>query len=91
MSLLLLFNPSPVINQQALSPVVMQAIETIKPVLILVQSATGQFTTSTIEYSSATNTYNSGLYGGMDQPYPTAPVLYSIDSIRPTVDTISKF
>lgn len=89
MSLLLLFLPHNAAQGTSLSPSVLYAIDTakpaiyaintIKPLMTLVQEATGQWITSTITYSSATNTYNSGLYGGSEKVRPVLMTLSSID------------
>lgn len=80
MSLLLLFLGGP---QQStnISPNVLYAIEVTRPILMLVQRATGQFTESTIQYSSATNTYNDGLYGGSERENLMLLTLNSIAKI----------
>ena len=90
MSLLLFFLPLPS-QSQGISPSVIYSIETARPVMTLVQNATGEFTTSTIEYSSSTNTYNDGLYGGQDMVKPQLLTLTSIDDMKPAVYSIDKF
>lgn len=91
MSLLLFFHPSPVINHQGdLTPAVIQQIVTVRPTMYYVEKSQGQFITSTIQYSSSSNQYNSGLYGGQDRLLGQAPILYSIDSIRPKLYKLSK-
>lgn len=85
MSLILLFLPhqSTPSNQGAFTTAVIQSIETIRPEMTYVQEATGQLTVSTIQYSSPTNTYNDGLYGGAQGVYPKQSVMYSIDTTKP--------
>ncbi len=90
MSLLLFFHPSPVINQHALTPAVVQRIVNIKPVMFSVERAQGQFQTSTIEYSSSSNEYNTGLYGGADRVLGQGPVVFSIDKTKPKLYKLGK-
>lgn len=90
MSLILLFlsqNQIPPNVQNAFTPGVLQAIETLRPSLIFVETSTGVFTESTITYSSSSNTYNTGLYGGSEQSMPKAAVVFAIDTIKPTLYT----
>ena len=89
MSLLLLFNPSPSIVGFSPSPVFITDIETISPTLILVESAEGVFTESEVAYSSSSVTYSSSsaTYGGSNQSKSNAPVLYTIDTISPTLES----
>lgn len=88
MSLLLLFLS--VKQSISASPSVLYAIEITKPTLLFVQDVVGNFTTSTITYSSATNTYNDGLYGGSEATKPVMISLTSIDAATPTVYSIDR-
>lgn len=88
MSLILLFLPHngvPPVVQGAFTPGVISAIETLKPTLILVETATGEFTPSTIQYSSTADSYNTGFYGGANNPLPEIAVIFSVDTVRPSL------
>lgn len=68
MSLLLLFNPSPSLVTQGISPAMISEIDTIVPTLILVQEAINTFNESSVLYSSSDVTYSDSdaIYGGAD-------------------------
>ena len=66
------------------------SIEAVSPTLVSAQEDQGAFQDSSIEYSSTTNTYNSGLYGGMDRQLAVINPPGSIDAIKPTAYSIEK-
>lgn len=69
---------------------VILSVDTDIPTLQLVEKVEGVFQESSIEYSSSSNTYNTGTWGGMDYPRPALSTL-NIDTIKPVLDTVSKF
>jgi hypothetical protein len=93
MSLILLFLPhdsTPVHTQSAFTPGVVQEVSIARPTLMSVQEATGVFETSTTTYSSTTDTYNSGLYGGAVPEQPKGSLLYNIDTLSPTLFSVEE-
>ena len=68
----------------------MEEIILTKPTLYSVQVPAGQFETSTVTYSSATDTYNSGLYGGAVPQQVKGSVLYNIYPLSPSLTYIEE-
>lgn len=80
----------PPVTPTDLFPSVIKAVELVTPSLILVQTATGQLTDSTILYSSSADTYNSGVYGGAMEPEVAIVDLSSFEFLTPTISFIDK-
>ena len=74
------------------TPVSIQAIETIRPILEFVESATGEFQVNTTEYNETTIQYSdpNQTYGGADYPRPKVTTISSIDQIKPIAYDIGK-